>query len=237
MSNFSGPSGGMSDDARTVNYPGDGKPLSEMAGFYQPVLLARVARASHAQGVMSWVEDNHAHVARSHEPIVKLTESFRSQLTARESDNRSVSLQRSRCHRTDSLAITKRIMTALIILTWIGHLGLPLGLCVWLAMSRSDSRIYWLSLCCLSGSYVWTMFLAGAAWDWLGVFWPYFLVVLWFGATGLWVWRRWRRTPLWAPTRVRGWVGTAFLAPFAAYAEEAFFAPLSTERGSATFLG
>ena len=64
-------------------------------------------------------------------------------------------------------------------ITLASHIIVPIWFIFWIFRERQSPWLRWISIVSLSSSFIGLMYLAGAAWDWVGTFWPnIFLIVL-----------------------------------------------------------
>lgn len=68
--------------------------------------------------------------------------------------------------------------TFFVFLTILGSIILPLLLLLWIAFNRGDNRIYRIAIAFQVSSLILTFPRTGAAWYWLGSWWPYVYIVL-----------------------------------------------------------
>jgi hypothetical protein len=100
---------------------------------------------------------------------------------------------------------------ALIVLgSAVMHLVLPAFFLIWTALARHKSRAQFLSIAALTGAYVLCLGLAGAAWPWFGLWWPWLWYVSLPIACCVWIVRRWSATPAWPERKIWPMVSVAF---------------------------
>jgi hypothetical protein len=89
---------------------------------------------------------------------------------------------------------------AMVAISVVVHLVLPLVALVWTARGRHRSRVRFISAAAFSGAYLLCIGMAGAAWSWFGLWWPWLWYVAFPVACARWVVRHWRAAP-WLPER------------------------------------
>jgi len=114
----------------------------------------------------------------------------------------------------------------LVATTVFSHLILPsLGI-AWIYKSKAESKLYWLCLVMLVGSYLAFLHQTGA-WSWFGHYWP-LLFALAFGIAVIMSWPRGRP---WLPERLKPWIESLTFASIAAM----FLAALSSALSARSF--
>lgn len=63
--------------------------------------------------------------------------------------------------------------TALLSITLVAHLLVPIALASWVGFSRTTSRAYWIAVLATATAYLVVMQVAGAGWHWFGFHWTY----------------------------------------------------------------
>ena len=57
-------------------------------------------------------------------------------------------------------------------ITVASHLLVPLWFHIWIFREKNSSWLRWISVVTLGTSYIGLLYIGGAAWDWVGIFWP-----------------------------------------------------------------
>lgn len=57
-------------------------------------------------------------------------------------------------------------------ITVASHLLVPIWFHIWIFREKNSSWLRWISVVTLGASYIGLLYIGGAAWDWVGIFWP-----------------------------------------------------------------
>lgn len=107
--------------------------------------------------------------------------------------------------------------TVIIAITLFSHLILPPALIVWVALSRTTSRLYWLLLTVLTAAFLATMHVAGAGWSWFGLTWRWAFLASFGLAIGHFLYHHWPALPWLPPNKAKSWLATLLVGLLAAY--------------------